>query len=568
VETSCYTYDALDELIQAWSAIDACASNPSTAGSDSTVGGPQPYWETWQYDPSGDRTQQDLHAVPGGASQDTVTSYAYGVSGHPHALASTSTTGASTGTTSYAYDGNGNTTSRVLGSGSQTLSYNAQDQLQQVALSGGGSASYVYAPQQLGSGAPSAAPTVVSSSGYQEAGAAVSQTAGAGGSETLTQLASSGGTLVQEDQGTTTLYLPDEELTYNTVTATTTGMRFYTFDGQTIAERTSASNLIFLYSNLVDTSQTAVEENVGADPTVVRRFFDPFGNSLSGTTGGSWPDQHQFLNKPTDPTSGLDLIGARNYDASIGRFISVDPFLDPTNPLQTNGYSYAANNPVCNADPSGEIFNGPLPDGMSAQAWQQQPSPQMTQPDVTPAPAQPAGVRSTAPSGAASSGSPARPHNQPPGGHVPQVPNNSYECIHLGICTGAHDAPKLANTYGVCAAGVFGGGWGVSGSACIVWDGHNIGSTESVGGGGASPQAGVMLELQASNAKSIRRLNSGSEVCSPDIGVGFGDGLLVGGDWFGDGHVSGENIGLGLGAKFPIPGSFYGSCVHTWEQTW
>jgi hypothetical protein len=41
------------------------------------------------------------------------------------------------------------------------------------------------------------------------------------------------------------------------------------------------------------------------------------------------------------------------YDASLGRFLSVDPVLSPSDPQQNNGYSYAHNDPVSMSDPTG-----------------------------------------------------------------------------------------------------------------------------------------------------------------------------------------------------------------------
>jgi len=46
-------------------------------------------------------------------------------------------------------------------------------------------------------------------------------------------------------------------------------------------------------------------------------------------------------------------LGARDYDPVLGRFLSVDPVLNPASPQQVNGYSYADNNPVTASDPSG-----------------------------------------------------------------------------------------------------------------------------------------------------------------------------------------------------------------------
>lgn len=54
-----------------------------------------------------------------------------------------------------------------------------------------------------------------------------------------------------------------------------------------------------------------------------------------------------------DNTTGLTHLGAREYDPSTGRFLSADPVLDLTDPLQANGYNYANNNPVTHADPTG-----------------------------------------------------------------------------------------------------------------------------------------------------------------------------------------------------------------------
>ncbi|MEU2823431.1 RHS repeat-associated core domain-containing protein [Streptomyces bacillaris] len=51
----------------------------------------------------------------------------------------------------------------------------------------------------------------------------------------------------------------------------------------------------------------------------------------------------------------LDLVsmGAREYDADTGRFLSSDPVVDHRNPQQMNGCTYAYNNPLAYADASG-----------------------------------------------------------------------------------------------------------------------------------------------------------------------------------------------------------------------
>jgi RHS repeat-associated protein len=78
---------------------------------------------------------------------------------------------------------------------------------------------------------------------------------------------------------------------------------------------------------------------------------DPWGEDRSTNLG---PRSHTgFHTGDDDAETGLTHLGAREYDPGTGRFISADPVLDQSDPLQANGYSYANNNPVTHADPSG-----------------------------------------------------------------------------------------------------------------------------------------------------------------------------------------------------------------------
>jgi hypothetical protein len=52
----------------------------------------------------------------------------------------------------------------------------------------------------------------------------------------------------------------------------------------------------------------------------------------------------------------LTQIGARYYDPALGKFVSVDPVLDATDPQQWAPYSYSNSNPVTWSDPSGEMY--------------------------------------------------------------------------------------------------------------------------------------------------------------------------------------------------------------------
>ncbi|MFI1352682.1 RHS repeat-associated core domain-containing protein [Streptomyces sp. NPDC020898] len=53
------------------------------------------------------------------------------------------------------------------------------------------------------------------------------------------------------------------------------------------------------------------------------------------------------------PGTGLTHLGAREYDPSTGRFISVDPLLNLAEQQFLNGYTYGNNNPATLADPAG-----------------------------------------------------------------------------------------------------------------------------------------------------------------------------------------------------------------------
>jgi RHS repeat-associated protein len=56
----------------------------------------------------------------------------------------------------------------------------------------------------------------------------------------------------------------------------------------------------------------------------------------------------------SDGESGLVYMNARYYDPEIGRFLSPDTIVpDALNPQSLNRYSYVANNPLSNVDPTG-----------------------------------------------------------------------------------------------------------------------------------------------------------------------------------------------------------------------
>ncbi len=80
---------------------------------------------------------------------------------------------------------------------------------------------------------------------------------------------------------------------------------------------------------------------------------DYFAFGTKYTSNGDFDETHGFTGKEYDNDTGLYYFNGRWYDPDLGRFISEDPVMDPNNP---NLYSYCANNPLSNIDPTGYDF--------------------------------------------------------------------------------------------------------------------------------------------------------------------------------------------------------------------
>ncbi|MES9542869.1 RHS repeat-associated core domain-containing protein [Actinomadura sp. NPDC000600] len=148
---------------------------------------------------------------------------------------------------------------------------------------------------------------------------------------------------------------------------TVTAVRHYSHAGQNIAYRTglSSSTVQFLvpdYQGSADTTVNAVD----LDNWSVRRFA-PFGNERSSPIG-LWPTlmDRGYVGGTKDTTTGLTHLGAREYDPVTGRFLSADPVTGGGDPLTANGYSYAGNNPVDHADPTGQYRDDGFRPGRSS----------------------------------------------------------------------------------------------------------------------------------------------------------------------------------------------------------
>ena len=82
---------------------------------------------------------------------------------------------------------------------------------------------------------------------------------------------------------------------------------------------------------------------------------DAFGDLVAGARqtydwNGAWGYRNEAL------TGGLQKVGVRWYDPTVGRFLQQDPWLGSIYaPLTLNAYGYCMNDPIQGVDPSGAV---------------------------------------------------------------------------------------------------------------------------------------------------------------------------------------------------------------------
>lgn len=83
--------------------------------------------------------------------------------------------------------------------------------------------------------------------------------------------------------------------------------------------------------------------------------YYPYGETSTNT--GTASVAYTYTGKELDTSTGLYFYEARDYDATLRRFISANTIVpNPTDPQAFNRYSYARNNPILFNDPSGHFF--------------------------------------------------------------------------------------------------------------------------------------------------------------------------------------------------------------------
>ncbi|MDQ1111250.1 RHS repeat-associated protein [Microbacterium testaceum] len=155
------------------------------------------------------------------------------------------------------------------------------------------------------------------------------------------------------------LFLGDTVLTQAPNGGAIRGVRTYAAaNGIPVAERSATAGVAgtvvtWLFADINGTVDTQTVAKTGV---TTKQYRDPFGMPTGGTSG-VWADGNGYLNKPLTASTGLTSIGARNYDPRLGKFISVDPVVNPKKPQQNSGYAYSGGNPVTWSDPSGLAFD-------------------------------------------------------------------------------------------------------------------------------------------------------------------------------------------------------------------
>ncbi|MFJ4679766.1 polymorphic toxin-type HINT domain-containing protein [Kitasatospora sp. NPDC088783] len=342
-DLQCYTYDYLGRLSAAWTdkgtttssgtganivqGIGGCtdATEPTALTASARIGGPAPYWQSYSYDLTGNRTGMVQHDPTGAVVRDKTVAQTFGPAantpsadpatgggtGGPHALlTSTTSVNGTRSTAAYTYDALGNTSSITDTSGTKTLTWNTQGKLTKVHDTGAsGDTGYVY---------------------------------DADGSQ-----------LIRRTPGKVTVNLGSDEVTLDTATDQLSDTRYYPAPGGlTIARTTSASGSRLAYQAADPHGTNGVQFDAGTLATV-RRPTDPFGNARGTQPGnGAWAGDKGFVGGTVEGT-GFTNLGARQYDPKTARFLSVDPLFVATNPQSWNSYAYAGNDPVNSSDPDG-----------------------------------------------------------------------------------------------------------------------------------------------------------------------------------------------------------------------
>jgi RHS repeat-associated protein len=153
--------------------------------------------------------------------------------------------------------------------------------------------------------------------------------------------------------------------------STTVEKRHYLGDHSVLTHIGSSETLSYLHgdrlgsASLITTGDQHLSDVSSFYQLVLeRRGYDVFGkprdlywgDSLGGLLSSAISNRGFTGHEHLDDVELIHMNG-RGYDYNLGRFLSVDPFIQmPGNSQSINPYSYGMNNPLAGTDPSGYLF--------------------------------------------------------------------------------------------------------------------------------------------------------------------------------------------------------------------
>ncbi|MBA8888344.1 RHS repeat-associated protein [Dokdonella fugitiva] len=254
---------------------------------------------TWTLDAVGNRSAQTLDGANTGYTYDS---------------ADRLTAATGSGAATYAWDANGQIASRTQGGATTTYTFNAEHNLAGVALPGGVGLTYAYAPD----------------------GNLSQRTKSAGGSSQTTAF------LVDANNDAARIVAEYDAAGHATAV--------YVYGDELILRFRGGQGTYYHHDGLG--SIVALSDASGA--AIQFYGYDAWGNRVEST--GSDDNAFGFAGERFDADTGLLYLRARWYDPGIARFTAPDAYRGCLGCVASlNRYLYAGNDPVNNADPSGNM---------------------------------------------------------------------------------------------------------------------------------------------------------------------------------------------------------------------
>lgn len=240
-------------------------------------------------------------------------------------------------TASYTYDANGNRLTRTVNGTTETYAYDNADKLTSVSVGGVATKTYGYDTAGRTTSIVTSAGTTTLAYDYE--GRVTSLTAPGGFTQTNSYNGLDTRVSATVNSVTNTFH---RDGAYVTNAVVSDSNATYT-PGVSERRGTTTTYQHHGLKNGLDQSQAATALSA-------TRVYDAFGNIASST--GTWQGPFGYAGAfgYQEDASGLKLLGHRYYDSDTGRFLTRDPIKDGR-----NWYTYCANSPVINTDPSGLV---------------------------------------------------------------------------------------------------------------------------------------------------------------------------------------------------------------------